>query len=103
VNQPGVVAAALEHLLDPFVLASLALAHELDLEARLLGELLGVAPQLLTKRLSEPWIVEDADVVCLEVRGHAGGVTQARQYSRDDHPVPARQHPRDLVLAAFDQ
>jgi len=98
-----VVTAALEHILDQSFLAGLALAHELDLDAGLLGEPLGVVAHLLPERFGEEWVVEDANVVRPQVRGHAVGVTQAGQYSRDDHPVPARQHSGDLVLVAIDQ
>ena len=103
VNEPRVVTAALEHLLDQCFLAGLALAHKLDLDTGLLGEPLGVVAHLIPERLSEEWVVEDVDIVRPQVRGHAVGVTQAWQSSRDDHPVPARQHSGDLVLVAIDQ
>jgi hypothetical protein len=104
VNEPRVVTAALKHLLDQCFLAEcLALAHVLDLDAGLLGNLLSVFAHLLPERFREAWVVEDADVLRLQERGHAGGVTQTGQYSRDDHPVPARQHSGDLVLVAIEQ
>jgi len=78
VNEAGVVTAPSEDLLDARLFAQAALAHELDLDAGLLGELLGVAPHLLAQRLGKTRVVEDADAVRVQVRGHAGGVGQPR-------------------------
>jgi len=95
--------APLEHVLDPRLFAEAALVHELDLDAGLLGELLGVVSHLVTERLGEAWVVEDADVARVQVRGHAASVRKTRQRPLQDHPVPARQHPRDLAVVAIVQ
>jgi len=89
VNKAGVVTAPGKDLLDPRFLAGAALAHELDLDASLGGELLGVGSHRVAQRLGKAWIVEDADVLCVQVRGHAAGVTEAGERSPDHDAVPA--------------
>ena len=77
-REARVIAALADNLLDPCLLAEAALAHELDLDAGLFGELLRVGTHLVSQRLGKARVVEDADVPGVQVRRHPLGVRQAR-------------------------
>jgi len=98
VDQARVVTATIEHLLDEALLADLGGRHELDLDAVLVGEPLGVLADLVAQRLGVPGVVEDADLVSAQPAGHAVGVAEVGEDPLDDDAIEAGDHASDLVL-----
>jgi hypothetical protein len=61
-HQPRMIAALLDDLLDASLLAKVVeLADELDLETSLLGDFLGVVPQLVSELVDEGGVLEELD------------------------------------------
>jgi len=90
------LAATRQHCLYPVLFADVALADELDLDAGLSRQTLGVFTQLITERFREFRIIEDPYLALVEVRGHSTGVANLWQRAEDEHPVPATQHSSNL-------
>jgi hypothetical protein len=95
-HQSGVFPAFFQNLLDPFFLAEVALADELDLQPVVLRQALGVLAELLAEGFGEARIVEDADSLLVQVGGHAGGVTNLGKCAEQNDPVVAGKHAGDL-------
>jgi hypothetical protein len=103
VNKSGLVTTFREHLFDPCFFAVCALAHEFDLDAGLLGEVLRVLANEIAQRFGKAWVVEHTNVVCHQVRGHPGRVAEPRKGPLYNNAIPAAEHPGNLVLVATDQ
>jgi hypothetical protein len=78
-------------------------ADELNLQAMVPRQSLGILPDFLAQRLDEACIVEQADAVATQIAGHALGVAHPGQRAHDDEAVVAREHARDLRGVAVGQ
>ena len=103
-HQARVIAARGEDRLDALFLAKgLVAADELDADASLPGQTLGVRPQLLAQRLRPLGVVKHAHTQVAEQPPHGTGVGDRGQGAGDHHPVETGQHTGDLALMAFNQ
>ncbi len=104
VDQAGVLAPGGEELLDPLLLPEiLGAPHELDREAGLLGEPLGLDPNLVPERLGPAGVVEEPDLLGAQVRRHGPCVAEIGERAREHHPVEAGEHRTDLVGVSFNE
>ena len=101
--QSRVFPAPGQDFLHAVLFAEVPLADELDLDARLGRQPLGVVAQLIAERLGEPRVVKDAHFPLVQIRGHALGEADLRQGAEHKHPVPATQHPSDLSRITLGQ
>ena len=103
-HQAGALSALGEDLLDPRLLAEIAMAADkLDLQAGLGGQPLGGRSQLLAQRLGPARVVEQADALGAEPLRHGPSVSDVGQRAGDDDAVEARRHPGDVLLVTFDK
>ena len=100
-DQSGMTSALFQNLLNPVFLADVAVTEELDAQAVVRGEFLGVAADLIAERLGELGVVEDADLVIEEVACSSLGMADIGESPRDDNPIQARQDARDLLGMSF--
>jgi len=104
VDQAGMVPTLVKNGADALVLAEGARrADELDHQPLLPRQPLRILPDLLAQRLSEARLVEQPDVVCPQVGGHALRIADAGQRARDDDAIIAGHHARDLRSVAIGQ
>jgi hypothetical protein len=89
-----------EDLRDDRFLAFLAVSDELDLDAVVRRDLLGVAPDLVAKRLGELREVEQVHPVRAQIRRHPLGVADLWDATVDDHAVVARENSENLTSVA---
>jgi hypothetical protein len=90
-----------EHLLHPPLLAEVSLADDLDLDAGLSRQPIGVLAQLVAERLGETRAVEDPHLALVKTGGHSGRKADLRQRSEDQYPIPAAQHTGILTHIAL--
>ena len=103
-DQAGMLAPLTKDLLDPAFLAEIALPFDvLDLQAVLLGQALGVTPNLFAQGLGELGEVEDTDLASPQLCAHRVGIANLGNRACNDYPVEARQSPADLVGVPFRQ
>jgi len=97
------IAAFGQHRLNPIFLAHIAFAQVLDLDAVFRRQALGILAQRVSIRLGELGVVEDPDLPLVQIRSHALGKADLRQRPKQQDPIPAGKHPRDLRCVAFRQ
>src|SRR3954447_22484376 len=102
-DQSGMTSALFSDLLYPVFLADVAVAEELDGQAVVRGEFLGMAADLIAERLGELGVVEDADLAVEEVARGGLGMADVGKRPRDDDPIQARQGTGDLLSMPFDE
>jgi len=76
---------------------------ELDLNASLDGELLGMIAQLIPQGLCPSRVIEQSDLVVTEVTRHGAGIAYIRKGAGDDDTIEAGKHARDLIPVALDE
>jgi hypothetical protein len=86
-----------------FLTKCLVTADELDGEAGLPGQALGVGPQRLAQGLRPLGVVKHADAQVAEQPRHGTGVGDRWQGAVDHHPVETRQHPGNVALMTFNE
>ena len=93
-----------EERLDAICFAKgLVAAIELDGDAGLTGQALGVCPQLLAQRLRPLGVVEQADAQVAQQPRHGTAMGDGGQGTGDHDPVEARQHPGDVALLTLNE
>ena len=104
VDQPGMIATPRYDGLDPVLLAKgLVATDELDLNAGLAGELLGMVAQLIPQGLWPSWVIEQSDLVVTEVTRHGAGIANIRKRAGDDDTIEAGKNASDLIAVALDE
>ena len=102
-HQPRLRSPLLENGLDLVFLAEVLPANVVDLQSMGLRQLFGIGSYGIGQRFGKLREIEYPDAAFAQVRRHSIGVTKHRQSSLHDHPVVARQHPRDLLGVSFSQ
>jgi len=104
VDQAGMIAPFRYHGLDPvFLTKGLVATDELDLNASLAGELLGMVAQLIPQGFCPSGVIERPDLVVTEVTRHGAGITNIRKGAGDDDTIEAGKHARDLIPVTLDE
>ena len=102
-NQPRMIAAFGQYLLDPIFLPHVAFPQKLDLDPVVRRQAFGILTQRVAEWLGEHGIVEDLDLSLVQIRCHALGKADLRQRAKEQYPVPEGRRPRDLGRVAFRQ
>lgn len=88
--------------LDPVLLPkSIAVTNELDVQAVLLGQRLGVLTDRIPQRLRELGEVKDPYLPAVEFPSERPSMADARQGSHDEKPIEARENTVKLACVAF--
>jgi hypothetical protein len=92
-----------ENLFHPIFLPKIALADELDLNARCGRHFLGVLTDPVAEWLGKLPLVEDPNLSLRQKRSHPFGKTDSGQGTKDQHPIPTPQYSRDLIPMPISQ
>jgi hypothetical protein len=103
VDQPRVIAALLQHVLNHRFLADMALGDVLDRHPGPGRQRRGGVPHTISQRLREGRVIEDFDPGGIQKSGHPIRVADRRQGSRDHHTVIARQDARYPIVVTLRQ
>ena len=104
VDQPGMIAPFGDDGFDPvFLTKGLVATDELDLNAGLAGELLGMVAQLIPQGLCPSGVIEQSDLVVTEVARHGAGIAYIRKGAGNDDAIEAGKHARDFIPVALDE
>jgi len=90
VHQTGMMSTSFQNRLNAvFFSESIDTTDEFDVEPLLLSDGFSVGTNQVAERFGEFWVIEDTDVVGVEIRGHALGITESGQCALDNNAVPA--------------
>ena len=103
VHESGMVPALGDDRLDPLFLAEVLATDEVDVQASLAGQPLGVLSDFLAQGLGELGVIEQADVLGPQMGSHCGGMADLGNGASDDDAVVAGEQAANLVRVAFSQ
>jgi len=89
--------------MDPVLIASIAVAEELDGQSRIRRQFLGVVADSIPEWFGQPCVVENTELVIEEVVRGSPGMTDVGERPANENPIPTRENGGDFFGVLFDE